>query len=489
MAQAGFPDLDVFAAAGIADFVMFDRSGTITSVSTSLLRGIGVGDNVFDKLPVLHGCDDLFDENADAHYPISFEGVTLTAQGHDQAFDFHLGRNVDGQNGLLIVAPNRGHDGPTADRLRERRKAQYLEELLEQERIRFDHVFRHAPVCAFATGPAGEVIATSAALETWLGPAVDIVAWIADFVALYRDRWPSPAGDQPRTAQFRTGVSIDAHRVVIADVSVLALRSVRGIEETFVSLQDVTLVTALTATLRRQRDALQLAKSDLERSNRRLEQFAHVAAHDLLGPLGRMASFSEIVEREVDPAADGILAFAVDAIRQSARSSIGLVRDLLALARLDEAAPEWERVDPDAVARHIAGQLWEDGQVELSTDGAVSIVADRRLFEVILRNVLANSYKYRDRARPLAVHLKFVCGGDGMAELAIADNGMGFDADAGDPFAAFQRMDGSSGIEGVGLGLSMVRDAAEAMGWSAGISARRGEGTTLHFGGIRLYRS
>ncbi|MGB7432671.1 MAG: HAMP domain-containing sensor histidine kinase [Ahrensia sp.] len=485
MANASETEFSAWVNAGLADFVVFDKDGTVAQIVASHLKGIEVGANIFTCLPVLSGFEDIFTDPTMATQPTRLEGVVAVNQAGGLPLDFSIGLSRDSQSGLLLVTPNFTNTGGDADRLRNRRKQAYLDDLLAQERARFEEIYRQSPVLAFALGSDGTVIAVSDQLHAWLADDADVNAWIKAFCRTHRSYWHGSARAFGETVSFRTAVSPQSTNISIVDASVFSLESLDGDLETYVTMQDVTVATAVMATLSRQHVELAQAADALQTSNRRLEQFAHVAAHDLLGPLGRMSSFSDIIELELGTKAQGIIATAVDAIRVSARESIDLVQDLLTLAKLQHFQPEFEEIEIKAAVNDLKQGLLRDLEMQFEFSGVPTLDADRRLLDLILRNALGNSYKYRHHDRPLVIKLAIERSEESVDSLTIADNGSGFDDHGDDPFGAFSRMREHSSAQGTGLGLAMVKDAAETMGWQAGISSSRGHGTTLLFNNIR----
>jgi signal transduction histidine kinase len=66
---------------------------------------------------------------------------------------------------------------------------------------------------------------------------------------------------------------------------------------------------------------------------------------------------------------------------------------------------------------------------------------------------------------------------NGMVRLVVADNGIGISpADQAKLFRMFHRLHGSE-YAGTGIGLAIVRKAAERMGGSAGLESERGSGS------------
>jgi signal transduction histidine kinase len=474
-----------WAAAALADFIAFERDGKIVRADTTYLRNVKVGDNVFERLPVLHGCEDIFDQesNGKSDYPLTFQAVRLPAYQKDEAFDFQLGHDVSRNFGLLIVTPNKALSGESAASIQDRRRIRHLENLVTQERARFEYTYHNTPVCAFALGAKNEVTAISHELEAWVGPAMSTEEWIVGFLATHRGFWPDLTNDDDRKCHFLTSASRKGNDVAIIDVTIFK-RSADA-DETFVVFNDATISASLHRTVLRQRDDLLTVTTKLERSNSRLEQFAHVAAHDLLGPLGRMSSFSEIIEIELRENKKGIMATAIDAIKISSRESIELVHELLTLAKIQQIDPVFEHIKIENFLSNIAIQIDFLEPILITYEGEEKLSADTRLLKLIVRNLISNSYKYRRSNESLAIRVTFTDMPDGTHQLVFTDNGSGFDSAEADPFVAFTRMREHDGVEGTGLGLCMVKDAADAMGWQCGISSECGLGTKVFFKNIR----
>src|SRR5207247_9685157 len=100
----------------------------------------------------------------------------------------------------------------------------------------------------------------------------------------------------------------------------------------------VTVVTsmslaAVVADGRREHAVLELQAAELARSNAELEQFAHVASHDLQEPLRTVTSFAQLLAKRyrnrMDKDADEFIQHVVDGTTRMAR----LIDDLLEFSR------------------------------------------------------------------------------------------------------------------------------------------------------------
>jgi len=109
----------------------------------------------------------------------------------------------------------------------------------------------------------------------------------------------------------------------------------------------------------------------LEESNRRLEQFAYAASHDLQEPLRMVSSYLQLIESrygdELDEDGEEFLAFAVD----GADRMRDMIDGLLAYSRVETQGDPIEPVDLDSVLESVLADLQlqiEETDAEITTD-------------------------------------------------------------------------------------------------------------------------
>jgi two-component system sensor histidine kinase KdpD len=109
--------------------------------------------------------------------------------------------------------------------------------------------------------------------------------------------------------------------------------------------------------------------------------------------------------------------------------------------------------------------------------GLPQVTADPALMERVIANVTANALRYSPAGRaPLLMASARGC----RVELRVIDHGPGVsEADRDRMFAPFQRLAGTSTTTGVGLGLTVSRGLAEAMGGTLRPEETPGGGLTM----------
>jgi light-regulated signal transduction histidine kinase (bacteriophytochrome) len=250
--------------------------------------------------------------------------------------------------------------------------------------------------------------------------------------------------------------------------------------------RDIELQAARTLLERRVEErtrALQHQTEELTRSNADLEQFAYVASHDLQEPLRMVASYTQLLAEtsrdKLDRDARQFIDYAVDGALRMQR----LISDLLAYSRLGRGDIRMTDLELDDVMTQATKNL----EVALAESGA-RIVCDRlptvrgnaSQLTQLFQNLIGNAIKFRG-AEPPEVEVR-VRQTDGAYELAVRDNGIGFDPKyAAKIFVIFQRLHARGRYPGTGIGLAVCKKIVEHHGGRIWVESAPGRGTTFFF--------
>lgn len=213
----------------------------------------------------------------------------------------------------------------------------------------------------------------------------------------------------------------------------------------------------------------------LDSSRRAQRRLVADASHELRTPLTSLRTNLEVLGRSGDGLGDADRERLRADVVVQIEELIGLVADLVDLAREEEPAAEHAEVRFDElVCAAIARARRHAPGVEFHAELEPTIVsaATGRLDRAVA-NLLDNAAKWSPPGGTVEVTL---AGG----ELAVRDRGPGIaEADLPYVFDRFYRAAGARGRPGSGLGLAIVRQVAEAHGGSVEAAAADGGGALL----------
>jgi signal transduction histidine kinase len=243
---------------------------------------------------------------------------------------------------------------------------------------------------------------------------------------------------------------------------------------------------------------LQIARQEAEQSrdqaleaSRLKSEFLGTISHELRTPLGGVLGMLDLLLDT--PLATGQRKFAL-AARDSGRSLLGLINDILDLSQIEAGRIELTRAPfaPLALVEGVAAVLGpraQEKRLELKTyvspQAPARVSGDPGRLRQVLLNLLDNAIKFTERGQ-IGVRCEPGLATDRYVWLhfAVTDTGIGIPPTVrGRLFQPFTQVDGSSTrrFGGAGVGLSLCKRLVELMGGEIGMESEEGVGSTFWF--------
>jgi signal transduction histidine kinase len=207
-------------------------------------------------------------------------------------------------------------------------------------------------------------------------------------------------------------------------------------------------------------------------------------SHDLRAPHSAILALLDVQRHEA-----GVDNPLFDQIEHQVRRALDLTDGFVQLAKAESEAYQFrptlfamlvldviDQALPIAQAKNI--QL----EHELEDDEAM-VSADQPLLTRAIFNLLENAIKYSPRETHVSLHVRCV---DGWLVCDVVDQGKGIGAEElPDLFSQYRRFSSAHGVDGIGLGLSMVKAVVDRHGGQIECRSVVGKGTTFS---LRLQR-
>lgn len=221
---------------------------------------------------------------------------------------------------------------------------------------------------------------------------------------------------------------------------------------------------------------------ELVEYNKRLEQFAFVAAHDLRAPVARILGLGNLLDHHGNTLKDKEQIY--PRLINSTKELDAVVRDLNVVLQIKKNEQlQYTTVDLSSTVNTILKNL--ESAITASNAGITtnfvsvpSIVTVKPYLDSILYNLISNAIKYRHSERTPAIQVKAEKV-DGEICIRIRDNGLGIDTSLFQDklFTLYSRF--HVHVEGKGIGLYLVKTQVAALGGRIEIDSQVNIGTTF----------
>lgn len=260
---------------------------------------------------------------------------------------------------------------------------------------------------------------------------------------------------------------------------------------------DKSIESAAAEFMKKATEAQAKIKAELEETLEKLkltmkvrDSFLSVASHELKTPLTTLLLQTQMRKRQFSKG--NMAAFGPEKLSEMFEADFKqlsglnrLIDDMLDIGRIRTGRIELhkERLDLGVLAKEVferfKPQIEEKcTSFDYTVEENIFVLADAARIEQIISNLLNNAMKY-GRCRPLAARV-FCDKENRKAFLVVRDNGLGInEEDKERIFQIFERAISPNEVSGLGLGLSIVKEFAEAHGGEVLVDSEVGVGSTF----------
>lgn len=247
---------------------------------------------------------------------------------------------------------------------------------------------------------------------------------------------------------------------------------------------------SLFEEVRTRSEDLARANQELAEALRVKSQFISGMSHELRTPLNVIIGYAKMTDEGFFGSVNAEQKDALDKISRNADVLLKMVNSVLNLSRVEakESSLEIGNVDPSELIAQIRAQvepLNRNRRLEFVWDigsDVPPLITDPLKLEEVLQNLVGNAIKFTPAGK-IEVRVRNLAGQD-RVEFSVADTGIGIEEEDFERiFNAFEQgKDAHTGnLDGVGLGLSIVKKYLNLMQGEIHVSSRVGQGSTFTF--------
>ena len=233
-------------------------------------------------------------------------------------------------------------------------------------------------------------------------------------------------------------------------------------------------------------EAAEVAREQAERASQVKSHFLATISHEMRTPLSSIYMNAQMLDRHRNEQAPEAVGARIERLTRASKQLSTLIEGLLEYTRIESGrvAMHMETLDAVSLAREVTEAMVDavPERVQLALapapGGLPPLVSDPRLLRVILGNLVANALKFTTEGT-VTLRLDSQAG---FHVFEVHDTGIGIPkADMTRIFLPFEQVEPvqRKSIQGVGLGLALVKQIVEVLGGTIEVHSETGAGSTF----------
>ncbi|MBP8067307.1 MAG: HAMP domain-containing histidine kinase [Pedobacter sp.] len=230
--------------------------------------------------------------------------------------------------------------------------------------------------------------------------------------------------------------------------------------------------------------AIENQKIELERLNSEKDKLFSIVTHDLKTPLNSIQSYLELLSMADLSEAEGmslrkrLLEITID--------TSAMLTNVLSWSKTQMEGARAELVALNVKSALTNGLTIEKNlalkkgvNFEVSAEDNIFIIADKNMFELVVRNLVNNAIKFTPSNGLVSI---FATRNDLECHILIKDNGLGIDAIQQEKLFQLTAAStyGTNNERGVGVGLLLCKEFTELQGGKIWFESKLGEGSSFY---------
>lgn len=216
-------------------------------------------------------------------------------------------------------------------------------------------------------------------------------------------------------------------------------------------------------------------------SNRELQDFAHITAHDLKAPLRAIGTLADWISTDYGDKLDETGKQQVRLMVKRAERMSELVDSILEYSEVGRVTKEKQKVELNTLIKDVILDIGPPNNMEITVIKELpTILCEKTRIRQVLQNLLSNAIKYMDKPKG-QIDIDF-SENDEFWKFSVADNGPGIESKYFEKiFKIFQTLAPRDEMESTGIGLSVVKKIVEMYGGRVWVESEIGNGSTFFF--------
>lgn len=242
----------------------------------------------------------------------------------------------------------------------------------------------------------------------------------------------------------------------------------------------------------KQKELLEEALGAAEQASIAKKVFLQNMSHDIRTPMNAVLGFTELAIQAEDDTVR--IQDYLSKIKIAGNHLLGIVNEVLEISRIESGQTKLDETvcsisdivkETDIIIREQAQEKKQDLSIDIWNVDDLYIYCDKLRVKEILVNLLGNAVKYTQTGGNISLRIiQTPCDREGYGnyEIHVKDNGCGMSQEfLKKVFVPFERQANStiSGIQGTGLGMTIIKGFVDAMGGTIDITSEENKGTEI----------